>query len=104
VYQALAIAPPSDLYSMAALNGTQFTLQVMGRSCTSMPHQRSSWISAGLALSSVFGLWAQMWIDWEDTYKPGDANSSAAGVGFGLLGVAQVWRWYLQRTADGHSR
>ncbi|ELR18273.1 uncharacterized protein ACA1_370270 [Acanthamoeba castellanii str. Neff] len=72
VYQALAIAPPSDLYSMAALNGTQFTLQ--------------------------------MWIDWEDTYKSGDANSSAAGVGFGLLGVTQVWRWYLQRMADGHSR
>jgi hypothetical protein len=45
-----------------------------------------------------------MWIDWEDTYQPGDANSSAAGVGYGLLGVTPVWRWYLQRMADGHSR
>ncbi len=57
-----------------------------------------------LSLNSLFRLWVQMWIDWEDTYQPGDANSSAAGVGYGLLGVAPVWRWYLQRMADGHSR
>jgi hypothetical protein len=98
VYQALAIAPPSDLYSMAALNGTQFTLQVTRpyppNSCGSLPSLNSTHSFAR----------GQMWIDWEDTYQPGDANSSAAGVGYGLLGVAPVWRWYLQRMADGHSR
>jgi hypothetical protein len=69
--QALVIAPPNDLQSMAALNGSQFTLQVTTLSLsllvTQPPFPRSTLVSR------------QMWIKWQDTYRSGDANSSAAG-------------------------